>query len=563
LLASDPTIDELYLTTADPEGRFSGILLLGRRGEFSFQTTDLSFVMRVLKELGNSQLYSTILSQVGDSPTLWSVISRLSFSDDDLASSASALEFVALHFDEMTIPLFESLSLPLAEAILSEPGLRLKSEDFLYDLISSRFDENPEFFGLLERVHFEYLSQPVIARVLERRFELFQQLNPAIWDSFCNRLAQSARPIAGTAVGDEDGNFYGIIAGLTARYGGNVHEKGIVTVSASPIGSGALSNVVDFSSEYGLSTESRPFVWLCYDFKDRIVSATGISLLLGAEMVPVVNASKLSFQTSADGSNWTGLSVGGSSCTERNPRLCLLRCPATFPAFRFARLRIADKGLTVPLSVISWEIFGHVWATSGDEGVSATPATDANRHAQWQPRGTVRRGTARNDFGVCAGGRPLPAEFDGMAQFLNRAAEGNVQVSALLALPGMAANLAQPFHETLEMLMIRGAVIHQNSSYVQIHFPHHRVRVTHYAVGARLPACSLAWELRCSNDGAQWTTVDERTPRNISPDWVRPSVQTCELATPIECSFVRIQLPGIGVESLSQAGFEVFGSVLD
>jgi hypothetical protein len=204
-------------------------------GEFAFRVTDHPFVLGLMKELGNSELYSSVLSQLTDSLILH--LGRFSFRVSDL-------EFFASHFDEMTLPLFELISLPLVEAILSEGGLRLTSEDFLSDLISSRLDDNPEFCGLPDRPHFEYLSRSMITKLLGRRLALFEQ---------------SARSGMGTAVtGDhqDDGSFYGIISGLTSRYGGTVHKQGIATVSSSSTSSGSLSHVVDFSTEAGLSLES-------------------------------------------------------------------------------------------------------------------------------------------------------------------------------------------------------------------------------------------------------------------------------------------------------------------
>jgi hypothetical protein len=535
-----------------------------------------------MKELGNSELYSNILSQLSDSPTLSSVISRLSF--DDLSSKAaeSDLAFAASHFDEMTAPLFDTLSLPLAEAILCAPGLRLTSEAFLYDLISGRFDDDADFFGLLERVHFEYLSPAAIGRFVERGSEFFDRLTPAIWESLCNRLGQPTRPAIGpSALREEEGSFYGIISGLTAACGGNVHDQGIVTVSSSSIVSGSHSNVVDFSTGDALSTGSESHPWICYDFRDRIVRPTGASVLFGADMPSPLQDDLVSFEISSDGSGWTGRDLSRSGVSPRNPRLCLLSLPPVFPEGRFARLRITNGSGNRALSVVAWEIFGRVGVASGGEvpsrpnGLPRPYGLDLDRAPPPYPLDLDRvpphyalgldldrLGTGTGhipEFGVCADGRPLPAELDGIAQFLNRAAERNVRAGFRILRRGYGF-----VHMTLALFMRRGVSPQRDGCFVDLHFRHHRIRVTHYALALRSDAergeCS--WRFLSSMNGTDWTTVEQRH-REQTADGSPSGVKTFELTAPTECSSARIEmLPGV-VPHLTVRGFEVFGSILD
>jgi hypothetical protein len=163
----------------------------------------------------------------------------------------------------------------------------------------------------------------------------------------------------------------------TGNVQGNIHDKGIVTVPSSSTGTGSLSDVVDFSSEDGFSTLSEPTAWICYDSKDRIVAPTGISVLFGPEMVPLLRVENLfSFEISLNRWEWTAVQFGGSGFTRRNPRLYLLHLPGRFQECRFARLRVPGKDTSMPLSGISWEVFGHVRMAIGDEELSVVPAVN-------------------------------------------------------------------------------------------------------------------------------------------------------------------------------------------
>jgi hypothetical protein len=114
------------------------------------------------------------------------------------------------------------------------------------------------------------------------------------------------------------------------------------------------------------------------------------------------------------------------------------------------------------------------------------------------------------------------------------------------------------------MLIIVGIVLRSGGSWVQLHFPQHRIRVTHYAlVIPNTWGPSLrGWKLLCSNDGAEWTRVDTREHQENPFGRNAPGVKTFELATPAECSFVRIELRRLGSNLLRVQGFEVFGSIL-
>ena len=73
----------------------------------------------------------------------------------------------------------------------------------------------------------------------------------------------------------------GIIAFLTRECGGNVHDKGVVNVTASSCLSGVASLAhqgVDLLSDSVFHTDNVPGSWCCYDFKERRVSLSSYTI---------------------------------------------------------------------------------------------------------------------------------------------------------------------------------------------------------------------------------------------------------------------------------------------
>ena len=78
----------------------------------------------------------------------------------------------------------------------------------------------------------------------------------------------------------------GIIAHLTLDFGGNVHDKGIVNVTASGVADNPYTigydyhprNAVDFVTDAYYFSEDKRNGWICYDFKERRVIPTSYSV---------------------------------------------------------------------------------------------------------------------------------------------------------------------------------------------------------------------------------------------------------------------------------------------
>ena len=72
----------------------------------------------------------------------------------------------------------------------------------------------------------------------------------------------------------------GVIGVLTRLCCGNVHEKGVVEVTAKSVNPwcGALQNIVELGTDSYYRSHNLPGQWICYDFKERRVAPTSYSI---------------------------------------------------------------------------------------------------------------------------------------------------------------------------------------------------------------------------------------------------------------------------------------------
>jgi hypothetical protein len=517
------------------------------------------------------------------SQTLSASISNLGCRNEDSPDGSSEIEFIASHFDEMTAALFAQISFTAACSILSSPGLVLKTEDSLYEILSSRFDDDARFCELLDFVHFEYLASSSISDFVNRQHQIFEHLNPGIWDGICRRLSLGVHPatssrrvrsgVAETYPVTSGRPLRGIIAGLSARFGGNVHEQGVVSVTASSTKSGSLSDIVDFSRETSFSTEREWSPWLMLDFRERIVNPSGYSLILTRETVKNPEAfGGFLLLVSMDGTAWTEVDNRATLFGSRDgPDVCHHAVTKSAEG-RFLQIsRVYDpehSDREAALALIAWEVFGTIRMRSDHDPVAATivkPVTTPRPVMNLAPKpagfgppltGGLGRPAAagtggkaavtRGDEGICADGGPLPPELNGLATFLSERHPQHVFVSSMLG--------AVVFH--FQQLKFRGVRI---VGEVLFTFGRNRIGVTHYAFAATTLRGPVDWLLDCDKIDNHWTPVDARSENDPSR-----AIHTVALATPIECSRLRIRLrPGQADRTLILQGFDVFGTILD
>jgi hypothetical protein len=172
------------------------------------------------------------------------------------------------------------------DCILSRSCLCILSEDSLFDFIVARgFDEYFELFGF---VRFEYLSVDRVKTFCSLSQDTKISINSMIWYQLCNRLilsvdVSSISPDSNRYSVEPFKHFefksssplHGIISYLTEKHSGNVHDKGVVNITASSVWSSYdAKHAADLGSDDYWESENEDNSWLCYDFKACRVKPT-------------------------------------------------------------------------------------------------------------------------------------------------------------------------------------------------------------------------------------------------------------------------------------------------
>jgi hypothetical protein len=139
----------------------------------------------------------------------------------------------------------------------------------------------------------------------------------------------------------------GIIHHLTAECGGNVHDRGVVTITADrPYDSRpdhAARNIADLEADSVFEFDNAPDMWVCYDFQNRKVVLTDYSI----KSFPTkeqVNLKSWVIEVSDDDAQWTE-----ADRRQNRTELCATNVVQLFavarPASgRYVRLRQIDHG---------------------------------------------------------------------------------------------------------------------------------------------------------------------------------------------------------------------------
>jgi hypothetical protein len=337
-------------------------------------------------------------------------------------------------------------------------------------------------------------------------------------------------------------DFQGIIAGLTSHHGGNVHDSGLVYVTASSTGEGSHREVVDFSSSTGLCTKLDSQPWICYEFRRQIVKPTGCAIAFQSNGAPGhERVSPLTFGISMDGSHWT--SVAGVNKFESDALFWALRFPKDAPEGRFLRMSLACQrqfGEYDPsmISVSAWVVYGEI-RVAGDRPI-VRPDMPAALEGS---RGWLSGWTSLEDA--------WPTVLHGIGHFLRSQNPEDAMIST--------SDLSRQAFPLLELSTAQLAL--PRKVWMVVTFPNGRIQLTHYAILLSHANRRYGWELSTLLDGRTWTSVDSRT------DAFKVGARPFALGDSVECSRVRLMIGTSPSSAASEyvlvTGFDVFGTILD
>jgi hypothetical protein len=242
----------------------------------------------------------------------------------------------------------------------------------LYELIQNQLESKFEWSELLCHIQFEFLSVKSIEHFISWsrdhfcEFEVFFCLD--LWIALCRRLSQSvdAKPEHGRyhCRGQLfspacDSSLEGIIAHLTQKYGGNVDERGIVSIVGSSISNTyPARHAADLQTRTYFYSTNAPNQWLCYDFKNRKVQPThySISAYSGYYLRSWI------FEGSLDGSKWNELDQHENDSTTNDEHQIGTFTVSVRDEYQYLRLRQTGKNVSGHdyLIIYAFEVFGRL-----------------------------------------------------------------------------------------------------------------------------------------------------------------------------------------------------------
>jgi hypothetical protein len=306
-LEADRTLDCFYLNCAiprvDEERIFDLLWQLMNGAAIEPNESESVGLLAVSSLLGSTELLHELLA--GEAAIdLSTVCSRLRRKSVLGVSVDEEIDFAASRFSEIDFEDLKGLDVSVLERILKSESLHLKDEDSLLDFIFSL--ESEDGILLLRCLRSEYLSPEGMERLLARCGD--PNVDRLIFDSVQERLRLPVSPkgLESRFVGVEipwkgPGSLDGIISHLTAKHGGNVHEKGVVEITSKSVDPHSPERVpqvtADFTSTDSFCSKNTPEQWICWEFRGIRVRPTHYTM----------EASYLKswvLECSLDGTNW-------------------------------------------------------------------------------------------------------------------------------------------------------------------------------------------------------------------------------------------------------------------
>jgi hypothetical protein len=373
LQSNDPTVQEFMIETKDPHSYFKTFLSLGMGARVKISSLNLKFFQTLCRELRNGELLNALAEFFESDVNCDNVLNRLQFQHEINGSWDREREFCSSHFFELETRRLCELGFEVIEPIISNPRLKLKDEDSLYEMIKFQMKEDSRYSTLFEYVQFEHLSQNSMISFVDLISNSFDCFSFEIWSALSHRLKL---PVISTVQNDRIGKlvnkihcpfsqncpFVGIISYLTRTCGGNIEDHKIIALNSSGIGNPTncpRRNLVDFENRNGFITSLEANAWISYDFKDRRVNLTHYSIRSRRDYNGY-HLRSWALDGSMDGQSWTELDVQMNNTTLNSPGAFASFSISQSSAFRLIRLRQLSKNSSNYLSLMinSMEFFG-------------------------------------------------------------------------------------------------------------------------------------------------------------------------------------------------------------
>ena len=364
MVTADRCFDKVVLEATESLQGFEDFTALINGCPITITKTNVSLLEFCARELENDELLAaTCRFRYGNKFTLSDVAGRIYAKSSRESLSQDEIRFVAMHFHELDFDLLAKLRAEDIDAALCSPDLKLKSEDHLFQTIMRLSEIDASYRQLVIHVQFQYLSKENCDAFLDQIFPDF--FNIRVWESIRSYISKSQAPSKEDlnleryivySYGKEAGPFDGIMAQLTRDCGGNPHQRGIISITASSSACNECFMVVnrDWKDEWLSHNQANSY--LQFDFKSMRVSITGYTLKSGA-----IGYCLLSWvlEVSDDGTEDSWVIIDKQSITNPNRAYDVQRYTCSDPVdklYRFVRLRQTGKNSKSAYNLILSEI---------------------------------------------------------------------------------------------------------------------------------------------------------------------------------------------------------------
>jgi hypothetical protein len=161
----------------------------------------------------------------------------------------------------------------------------------------------------------------------------------------CNSSVAEGRYYLRHIVPDSSNPFAGVLHYLTREYGGNVHTKGAVSITASANGTRECHQVADFKWNNYWQSQDEPNSWIQLAFNTRRISVTSYTVKSGSGTLQ--HPLQWSLGGSNDGVSWTALDQRQTQGQTGSYTVKTYQCPSQekcSPSF-FRFIRLTQTGL--------------------------------------------------------------------------------------------------------------------------------------------------------------------------------------------------------------------------
>jgi hypothetical protein len=193
-LSIDNAICEFLVTTEDPKCEFSRFLSLGRGETITVSKSDISFYESLSEELLNDELSAAVSEVTMSDIKCDNVFVMLRRRQNVGFDISNEIEFIAVHLEDIDKSELGKFEPEILSRILSSDGLKIKSEDWLYELIWEFIEADRSYFALIQFVQFEFVSTDIARRFIESGCEFLDMIDSSIWSSVGHRFIQNVSP---------------------------------------------------------------------------------------------------------------------------------------------------------------------------------------------------------------------------------------------------------------------------------------------------------------------------------------------------------------------------------